>query len=106
MYAHPGPGHRMWRHMGHHQGRMTTVGGQAGMMGATSGAPARVPRAGRGAGHGPMPAATSTVQPIDGGARVVLRPTEASDLAALRAHARWHAERMQSGQCWMWQPRD
>lgn len=55
------------------------------------------------AGRGPMPAATATVTEIDKGARLELRPTDASQLEPLREHARWHQQRMESGECWMLQ---
>jgi hypothetical protein len=54
-------------------------------------------------GRGPMPAASNTVTDIDNGARLELRPTDPSQLDALREHVRWHQERMQSGACWMLQ---
>lgn len=40
-----------------------------------------------------MPPATATVEEIPQGARVVLRPQDAGDLADLRRHARKHAKR-------------
>lgn len=46
-----------------------------------------------------MPAATASVEDIDGGARLVLRPKEAGKLEALREHARLRAERMANGEC-------
>lgn len=52
--------------------------------------------------HGPMPAAKASVETIDNGARLVLTPVSAAELAALREHVRFHQARMQSGQCWMW----
>jgi hypothetical protein len=88
MYGmHRGRRGMMWHHMGH-QGR-----GRAG------------PGMGMGhmAGRGPMPAATATVTEIDRGARLELRPTDASQLEALREHVRWHQQRMESGECWMLQ---
>jgi hypothetical protein len=55
------------------------------------------------AGRGPMPAATATVIEVDKGARLELRPTDASQLDPLREHVRWHQQRMESGECWMLQ---
>lgn len=55
------------------------------------------------AGRGPMPAATATVTEVDKGARLELRPTDASQLTALREHVRGHQQRMASGECWMLQ---
>lgn len=46
-----------------------------------------------------MPAATASVEDIEGGARLVLRPKEAGKLEALREHARMRAERMANGEC-------
>jgi hypothetical protein len=50
-----------------------------------------------------MPAATATVTDTDLGARLELRPSDASQLGALREHVRWHQQRMHSGECWMLQ---
>jgi hypothetical protein len=55
------------------------------------------------AGRGPMPAATVTGTEVDKGARLELRPTDASQLDALREHVRWHQQRMEAGECWMLQ---
>lgn len=55
------------------------------------------------AGSGPMPAASSTVTDTDKGARIELRPTDASQLDTLRQHVRLHQQRMHSGECWMLQ---
>ena len=55
------------------------------------------------AGRGPMPAASTTMTDTDLGARVELRPTDPSQLDALREHVRWHQQRMHSGECWMLQ---
>ncbi len=52
-------------------------------------------------GRGPMPATSDTVTDTDKGARLELRPTDSSQLDALREHVRRHQERMQSGECWM-----
>lgn len=88
MYGmHAGQRGMMWHHMGGQgQGR----GGPGMDMGHM-------------AGRGPMPAATATVTEIDKGARLELRPTDASQLDALREHVRWHQQRMESGECWMLQ---
>ena len=55
------------------------------------------------AGSGPMPAASSAVTDTDKGARIELRPTDASQLDTLRQHVRLHQQRMHSGECWMLQ---
>jgi hypothetical protein len=41
----------------------------------------------------------ATAEDIDGGARIVLVPTDAAQLAALRTHVREHAAMMQKGEC-------
>jgi hypothetical protein len=46
-----------------------------------------------------MPAATATVEDIEGGARLVLRPKNPAQLEALREHARMRAGRMARGEC-------
>ena len=46
-----------------------------------------------------MPAATATANDTDGGARLVLRPNNATQLDALREHVRTHAARMAHGDC-------
>jgi hypothetical protein len=82
-------GHRgmMWHHMG---GQGRDRGGSGMGMGHM-------------AGRGPMPAATTTVTEVDKGARLELRPTDAAQLEHLREHARWHQQRMETGECWMLQ---
>jgi len=50
-----------------------------------------------------MPAATAAVEDVEGGARLVLRPTDPAQLEALREHARTRAGRMASGECPMMQ---
>jgi hypothetical protein len=55
------------------------------------------------AGRAHMPAASNTVTDTDKGARLELRPTDPSQLDALREHVRRHQERMHSGECWMLQ---
>lgn len=50
--------------------------------------------------RGPMPAASTTMTDTDLGARLELRPTDPSQLDALREHVRWHQERLHSGECW------
>lgn len=79
---HRGRGHMMWHRMGR---------GRAGM----------AQRGGMGPMGGPMPAARATVTDIDRGARLELTPADPAELQALREHARWHQQRMQSGECWM-----
>jgi hypothetical protein len=51
-----------------------------------------------------MPASTTSVEDVDGGARLVLRPKDPAQLEALRKHARMHAEKMSSGECPMMSP--
>lgn len=51
-----------------------------------------------------MPAATASVEDIEGGARLVLRPKDPAQLGALRQHVRARAERMQHGECPMMAP--
>jgi hypothetical protein len=48
---------------------------------------------------GGMHAATMTVEDIDGGARLILKPKDGADLQALRAHVQKCGERMRSGEC-------
>jgi hypothetical protein len=79
-------GGMMWHHMGGHMGSgMGHMGGQ------------------HIEAKGPMPATTCTVTDVDGGARLELKPKDASDLESLREHVRWHQQRMQGGECWMLQ---
>jgi hypothetical protein len=56
---------------------------------------------GRMAGHGSMPATSDTVTDTDNGAQLELRPTDPSQLDALREQVRWHQEKMHSGECWI-----
>jgi hypothetical protein len=56
-----------------------------------------------GMGMGMMPAATATVEDIDGGARITLVANDPAQEDALRQHVRMHAERMQGGECPMMQ---
>ena len=51
-----------------------------------------------------IPAATASAEDIKGGARLVLRPKEQSQLEALREHARKHAGQMNTGECPMMSP--
>lgn len=51
-----------------------------------------------------MPAATASVDDIDGGARLILRPHDPAQLAALQEHARMKAQRMAGGECPMMSP--
>jgi hypothetical protein len=50
---------------------------------------------------GVMPAAVATVEEIDNGVRLVLKPKNNEQLSTLREHARDHERRMESGECWM-----
>ena len=45
------------------------------------------------------PAATASVEDIEGGARLVLRPKDPAQLAALREHVHKKAEQMAGGEC-------
>jgi hypothetical protein len=78
-------------HQGHDKaatGGPDHAGGKHGMMhGCMMGKP------------GGMHAATMTVEDIEGGARVILKPRDAAELQALRAHVQKCRERMQSGEC-------
>lgn len=56
-------------------------------------------------GMGMMPAATATVEDVDGGARIALIATDPAQQEALRQHAHMHAGQMQGGQCPMMQER-
>jgi len=85
---HDGQAGMMW----HHVGAEGMAHGGPGMGGEGMG---------QMAGRGPMPAASTTMTDTDLGARLELRPTDPSQLDALREHARWHQERMHSGECWM-----
>jgi hypothetical protein len=109
MYAmHPAGGSMMWHQMG--EGHGMGMGHGAGMMGHDTGT-GMMGAGGRhgmgggmmgdGDGMGSMPPAKATVETIAKGARLVLTPTNGSELAALRSHARLHQQHMQSGQCWM-----
>jgi hypothetical protein len=51
-----------------------------------------------------MPAATASAEDIEGGARLVLRPKDQSQLEALREHAHKHAGQMTAGECPMMSP--
>jgi len=46
-----------------------------------------------------MPPANASVDDIEGGARLVLRPKDAAQLGALRDHVRMKAEHMSRGEC-------
>ena len=60
-----------------------------------------------GAGHGGMmmgggmmmPAATASVEDIEGGARLILQPKDPAQLGALREHVRMKAQRVAGGEC-------
>ena len=91
MYGmHNGTAGMMWNHMG---GK--GMGHKGGGMG------------GEGLDHmnrrSPMPAVTGTMTVMNLGARIVLRPNDASKLEALREHVRWHQQRMHYGECWILQ---
>jgi hypothetical protein len=93
MYAmHDGHGQMMWHYMGGEH-MEPDEGHGAGMMGGPVGEMMHE--------GGPMPAADATVEDLEEGARIVLIPDDAAQLETLRQHARWHAERMRSGECWM-----
>ena len=51
-----------------------------------------------------VPAATASVEDVQGGARLVLRPRDPAQLEALREHVRMHAARMAQGECPMMAP--
>jgi hypothetical protein len=85
------------QHHGKHGGMM----GHAGMM-MGSGGVADHPGMGDGEHGGTMaPPSSATVQPIDGGARILLTPLDGANLTALRSHVHEHAERMQSSRTCM-----
>lgn len=46
-----------------------------------------------------MPAATATAEDVEGGARLILLPKDATQLDALRDHVRSKAQRMAAGEC-------
>ncbi len=46
-----------------------------------------------------MPAATASVEDIEGGARLILRPNDPAHLATLQEHVRMKAQRMAGGEC-------
>lgn len=46
-----------------------------------------------------MPAASASVQDVEGGARLVLQPKDSAQLGALREHVRMKAQRMVAGEC-------
>lgn len=50
---------------------------------------------------GAIPAATTRVEEIENGARLVLTPKDRGDLDQLREHVRDHERRMEAGECWM-----
>jgi hypothetical protein len=50
-------------------------------------------------GRGKMPAASVSVEDVEGGSRLILRPRDPGSLEALRKHASECIERMQSGEC-------
>jgi hypothetical protein len=46
-----------------------------------------------------MPAATASAEGIEGGARLILQPSDPAQLGTLREHVRMKAQRMASGEC-------
>lgn len=99
---HQGNSSMMWHQMGQGRGGM---GSGKGMMGSGSDT-AMGKGQGMSDGHmnagGPMPGAKARVEDTGKGVRLVLTPTNASELGALRQHVRAHQEHMRSGECWMW----
>lgn len=65
----------------------------------------------RGMGMGPhagmrMPPSTASAEDVDGGARLVLKATDPSQVDVLRQHAKMHAEHIAAGECpMMMEPR-
>ncbi len=103
-------GGMMWHHMGDsgmgHGGPGTGGAGMGhGGMGMGGGGMGMGGSGGMGMGptaeHGSMPAVSNTVTDTEEGARLELRPTDPSQLDALREHVRRHREKMHSGECWM-----
>jgi hypothetical protein len=87
-------------HNQHHggTGEHAGMGGHAGMM-MMMGSAGTADHAGMAEGKhdGAMaPPSRAVVQPIDGGARIVLTPLDPANLLALRSHVHEHAARMQS----------
>ncbi len=110
-------GHMMWQHMrgpGMGGGMGPGMGGgmgpgMGGGMGPGMGGgtrPGTGPGMGSGANMGMMPRAKATVTEVDNGVRLELVPVDASQLDSLREQLRWHQQRMQAGNCWMWQEPD
>jgi len=52
-----------------------------------------------GMSHSEMVPATATVEDVDGGARIVPSPNDATQRRALRTHVHDHAERMAQSDC-------
>lgn len=80
-------------HNGHHQGTGMGMGmgmgGAGGMSGSTGSSGTMMP-----------PPSRATVEDVDGGARLVVTPTDRADLERLRSTVRAHAGHMQqTGQC-------
>ncbi len=46
-----------------------------------------------------MPASTARAEDTEGGVRLVITPTSAADLDAVRTHVRTHAEMAKNGEC-------
>lgn len=83
--------------------RMAEMHGQSGHMPMGPGGAAAGPGQGHHGtrmGHGMrMPEATTSIEEVPGGSRLVLRPKDPAMLGALREHARQHSEHMQGGAC-------
>ncbi len=93
--------HMAEMHNHHAAGGMTMGGHASGPPGnehehAASGSPAP---GGEHAGMMMMPTATATAEDVETGARIVLRPSDPTQLAALRQHAQLHVARMARGEC-------
>ena len=84
--------HRMAARHQHRQGGKMQMGRSGGGMHAMRGGM-------MGTAHGRMPTSTATVEDIEGGARLLLRPVDPGQLEALRAHARAHGDGMPRGEC-------
>ncbi len=94
---HRGEGEMMWRRMavGHGEVVREEMGhGEMGHPGMTGTEMGRVP------GMGQMPVMNTTVEQLNNGARIVMKPVDPSELRTLRQHVHWHYERMRRGECW------
>ena len=88
---------RRVRHMAEMHSRHHAGARMGGRRGAGAGEHPMGP--GRMMGQQMMIASTSAFEEIEGGARIVLTPSDPSGLEALRAQVRAHAERMSRGEC-------